>query len=406
MREARGGPPVLDRQQVRPGLSSGRYLFFNPALRAVLFAVDAWGSVWRGRPRSQCDAQPRRILVSLQAHIGDVIIGTCVLPVLRAAFPQATLGFLTHPGSRVVLDDHPYVDRVHTFEHWKLNRRAIGLPQKLWQHWVARRRLIRELKAERYDLAVDLYAYFPNSIPLLAASGIPIRLGWTSGGFGPWLTHGLDWSEGRRHVVEWHVRLIGVLAACQPHLGLARPVLHAGDVARVAWKSTRTKHGVGEQYIVCHVGIGSPRRRWADREWRDLVAACADLNLPVLLMGQGEIDEQLCRRLAAEHAHAVDLAGTLAWPVMSVALSAARAVIGLDSMSSHVAAAWQVPTLCITTGLTDPIWRPFGSKTRVALTPTPCAPCYLPDGCPGMECIRMTRAGTVYTELKEMLHAP
>ena len=38
-----------------------------------------------------------------------------------------------------------------------------------------------------YEIAIDTYHFIQNSIPLLWLARIPIRIGYTSGGFGPLL---------------------------------------------------------------------------------------------------------------------------------------------------------------------------------------------------------------------------
>jgi heptosyltransferase-2 len=397
---------MLDRRQTRPGLNRGRYLFFSLPLRALIGSIDLVSSWFSVRPLQRCDADPTSILVSTQAHIGDVILATSALPVLRAAFPNARIGFLTHPSSRVVLDDHPMVDRVHVFTHWKLDRRPVGLLQKLWQSWMDRSRVVQELKAARYDLAIDLYAYFPNSTLIHAASRIPIRVGWTSGGFGAWLTHALEWQESGRHVVAWHRKLLGVLSACRPHLDLASPLLHSTAAALATWSDIASKDLAGMPYVVCHVGAGASRKRWLDRAWHELLDALASRGIRVVLLGHGLDDQRLSASLHASTPTSLDLVGTLDWQTMSVAMAGARLVIGLESMSSHVAATWQVPTVCIAPALTGPEWHPMGPVVRVITAPTPCAPCYVPNGCPGMDCIRNVRAGDVLKQVDDLMNLP
>jgi ADP-heptose:LPS heptosyltransferase len=143
--------------------------------------------------RSSMAANPGKILVCNQGHIGDTIWATSALPVLNAASSRAKIGSLTHPASTDVLGGNPLIEWVHRFEHWKLNRRKISFWQKLDSHLRSRSHAIREIRAVGYDLPSTSFPYFPNSIPLIFAAGVPLQLGCTSGGFGGLLTHARDW---------------------------------------------------------------------------------------------------------------------------------------------------------------------------------------------------------------------
>jgi hypothetical protein len=122
---------MLPAHKIRASPNHGRYLFHNRVLRLAVGGVDLALELVRSPSPSLLTANPGKILVCNQAHIGDVIWASSALPVLRAAFPQARIGFLVHPASTVVLTGNPYVEWVHNFEHWKLNRRRTSFLQKL-----------------------------------------------------------------------------------------------------------------------------------------------------------------------------------------------------------------------------------------------------------------------------------
>src|ERR1700757_1328965 len=70
---------------------------------------------------------PKRILVLNGAHIGDIVISTSILPILRSAYPNAQIGFVTGSWSQMVLKDHPDVYFIHCVDHWWINRNGKSL---------------------------------------------------------------------------------------------------------------------------------------------------------------------------------------------------------------------------------------------------------------------------------------
>ena len=96
-----------------------RYAVQRPALRAALWVIDKLLRVIFAPKQAPVPTDPARILVCMQAHLGDAILATAVLPPLRRAFPGARLGFLVHPVSAELLAMQPGVERVHRVEHWR-----------------------------------------------------------------------------------------------------------------------------------------------------------------------------------------------------------------------------------------------------------------------------------------------
>ncbi|MDQ7988871.1 MAG: glycosyltransferase family 9 protein [Candidatus Dactylopiibacterium sp.] len=396
-----------DGAPVREGLARGRYLFFNPLLRGAMRGIDAVSGLrHRLDTTLPADFAPRRILVCMQAHIGDLIYASAVIPVLRAAFPQARIDFLVHPAAAVLLADHPEVHTLHTATHWKLDRGAGSRAQKLLRHAREQRVLRARLRECRYDFALDLYAYFPNSIPLLAAARIPVRLGWASGGFGGQLTHARDWRGHGQHVLTWHRMLLDAIPACRAHLDALRPSLPLPLAGRIACARRLHAAGIDGAYLCFHVGAGAPYKRWNESDWIALAATCRKRGDQIVLLGFGRDEIALATRIAAAVPGSANLAGLLDFNALAACIAGARAVVGLDSMAAHLAAAFDVPLVGVFPGVLDDSWRPAGRKTIVVSTPMPCAPCYLPTGCSQMTCLRRTHASAVLAALDSLLQTP
>jgi len=385
---------------------SGKYLVHNRALNRLLRLTD-W--LLARRPSSLVARAgipaPRRILLANGAHLGDVLLSLAVVPALRDAFPQARIGFLIGTWARCLLD-HSLVDWVHLVDHWKLNRARLPLWEKLRHYHDMRRRALREIRGNRYDVALDLYYYFPNSIPLLWQAGIPCRIGYTSGGFGPLLTHGLEWVPADRHVTAYQADLLRCLGVPDSDLRWRGPLLPAGD--------EQLPPGVREDFrrlgvppwsfLIFHMGTAAVLKEWPLPRWRQLAQAVTAEGHALVFTGSAGREQRHSDQVSAGLPRCLNLCGRLTWQEFVATIRGARLLVGVDSVAGHVAAAVGTPCVVVSSGITNPAhWGPRGVACRVLSHPVPCAPCYRSRGCEGMECVRLVAVEQVHTAIREML---
>ena len=363
------------------------YTANNPFLKAALRLVDGLLSRLRRPPRRPAAVAPRRILVCNQAHLGDAILATAVLPALHAAHPGAEIGMLVHPDAARVAQAHPGIRHVHTVEHWHLNRRGEGLWARLRRHGRSSREAQRTNRLAAYDLAIDLYHYFPNSIPLLRRCGIPCIAGWDSGGFGPLLDVVAPNGPGPMPVLERHAALlarIGVRSA-----EALRPNLPQSATAGAAWAALASARGLSSPYIALHLGAHAEHRRWPAAHWSSLARALIARGHAVVLLGHGPAEIALCRQVGQDCPSAIDLSGQLDWSGMLSAISQCALLVGHDSAPIHVAAAYQRQRICLAAGINDlRVWLRAEPRSVVLMHPVPCAPCGRTGGCATMYCLR------------------
>jgi ADP-heptose:LPS heptosyltransferase len=116
----------------------------------------------------------RRILVLHHYEIGDVLCITPSLRALRRAFPQAHLAILVAENCRAVVERNPDVDQIFSYRRAKY--------QSGWLDRLAYRdllRVIRDLRSQRFDLAISMRRPHSNTNAWLAyVSGATWRLGY------------------------------------------------------------------------------------------------------------------------------------------------------------------------------------------------------------------------------------
>ncbi len=115
----------------------------------------------------------KSVLVVRSDNIGDVVLSTPCLEALRRALPQAKIGVMVCGLTADVVRDNPFVDRVHVYHKAKHGFYRTKV-RALWEQY----RVMRQVRQERYDLAIGLRAVFSASQGwLVFCTGARWRLG-------------------------------------------------------------------------------------------------------------------------------------------------------------------------------------------------------------------------------------
>ena len=391
----------------------GRYSIRNPVANFFFVILDALLSVFvRLRPSPAQKNESRRILISNIAHLGDVIMATSMLPVIKTAYPQAQIGFLVGSWSKILLQNHPLVDEVHILDHWAHNRANISKWKKLQRYLQMRRQVLQEIRAADYDMAIDFYWNFPNTLPLLWQAGIPMRIGYESGGFGPLATRCLEFGDKRLSAPRRFLDLLKVLPLDEGLISdsgrLLRPVLppvDASEAGVAAWNAALDAAGLREkEYVVFHVGAADSFRDWPSPRWRELANSLAAEALPLVFTGTGAADEVRIREITDGLSGCVNMCSRLTWSGFVAAVAGARLLVCVDTVAGHVAAATETPCVVLTAGRWPYLWRPLGQDVRVLIHPVPCAPCHRNSGCAGMECLREVPVSAAAEAVRDFLN--
>jgi ADP-heptose:LPS heptosyltransferase len=377
----------------------GRYLVHNPGWNAFLRVSDAvLGTLFRAAPGPALTTRPRRLLLAVGGHLGDAIIASAVIPLLREELADIELGIVLGSWAAPALRGHPHLRWSHTIDHWHTNRSAEARPAKWRRYRRSRRRALEEIRAVGYDAAVDLYSFYPNVAGLLWRAGIPVRAGFTSGGYGPLYTHRLDWAHVGRHTAEQHVALLRTLF---PRLGERAelrydlPPVPAEARARVAALLSTEGIAAGE-YVVLHMGTGASLREWPRESWRQLARALVGEGYRLVFTGVGAAEREAVRAVTDGLTEYTDLCDRLDWEGFREVLASAQLLVCGETAAMHVAAGMGIPCVVTMTGTAGPAqWRPLGSSSSVLVNPVPCVPCFQKLGCATMACVRGIGVNTV-----------
>lgn len=337
---------------------------------------------------------PRAILVCQQRQIGDVLLVTPLLELLKRRWPQARVTLFSESKCVPLLEGNPHVDEFLALDKNKLR----GLTAQL--SWY------RRAAAHGFDLVVDCQQLPRCRILTLfcALNGAKTRLSFPSA----WSKLGL---YNLSAVAEPGVYAAATKASLLAPLGIA----YSGEKPRIYLTEKERKqaadllHSLGVSADMRLITVDPTHRRaskrWPAVRWArvlDLLAE-SDPSLRLLLL-RGPGEESEIRTLKSMCACTDRI--LIPDPAPSLRLSAAcmaRAVLHLGHCSAprHMAVALDLPSIVIP-GASGPEWR-YPSPEHVEFRPClECNPCDQVD-CADPQCLLLVTPEEVVAKARNML---
>jgi heptosyltransferase-2 len=297
---------------------------------------------------------PTKFLILQTAFLGDVVLATPLIESLRAAYPDATIDFLLRKGNESLLNGHPHLRRILVFD--KKNKLHSALA------------LIKALRAERYDLVLNLHRFASSGVlaALSAAREIrgfsknPLAFAFTRR-FPHLLQEGL-------HEVD---RNLSLLEGWIQH-PVRRPKLYPPADAAVARPTT--------PYVCIAPTSVWFTKQWPAEKWSALIHSLPPELSVVLLGGPG--DREACNAIIAGSGRSGvwNMAGTLSLLASAAWMQHAVMNYTNDSAPVHLASAVNAPVTAVFCSTIPSFgFGPLSDGARIveAPSPLPCRPCGL-----------------------------
>ncbi len=379
-----------------------QYLVRNRILYVYLVFVDfIFSKICRGKNKTHNESIPKRILISNIAHFGDVITSTTVLPVIKQAFPKCKIGFLSSSQAIPILKNHQYIDYLHQFDHWKLNREEKSVLKRFWKHFSSFKKALKEIRKQKYDVAIDLYYFFPNSIYLFWKAKILWRIGFSSGGFGPLLTDNYTWENRKQYIGRYYLELLASLgiATCKNSMACLPKI----DTTVQSIFQGKMQSDFSKKYIVMHVGAGNNKKLWSEKKWQELSHKVIALGYLIIFTGKGDEERQLISRITRHVSNFLNLCDKINWEELFLLVKRAQLVITTDSVISHIAGGYNIPTIVLFHGMNNMHHWIVNKNIFGIINKLPCVPCYSKRGCNEMRCIKEITVDCIMEKIFECL---
>lgn len=307
-----------------------QYAIRRKWLKTLVFLQDC---LLRQSKKTPSIPPPKRILLSCLGHLGDVTIASSVLPHIKQKYPQAEIGFLIGSWAQPFFEHHPLVTTLHCFDHICLTRHLFGL-QRLRHYSKQRATTIEEIKQKHYDHFVELYPFFPNAISLTVEAHIPVRIGFSSGGFGPKLTCPVPFSQKEGYLLTAYPKILEALSITPHHLTPSPPP--AADVVLPP-----------SSYVVFHIGSGQNIKLIREENWETLKEYVLSKRIHIVFTGTGEEENTAIVRIISDSLECTNYCDHLQIGQLVSLLKHSVGLVSTDSFPVHLAGGMSLPILIL-----------------------------------------------------------
>ncbi len=338
---------------------------------------------------------PERVLLIKPSSLGDVVSAMPVLRGLRRSFPHAHLSWLIGRSYAPLVQHDGDLDEVILFD-----RARFG---PVW-HWPLATgemvRLVRRLRAGRFDWAIDLQGLFRSGL-LAFLSGAGLRAGFADAREGATIFYNRKAVCRSVHTVDRNVELVRDLGVEARGEDMTLRLAPAGQAFA---EGVMSRFGLKRKgFLVCMPPARWPTKRYPARHWRAVIAELVR-QAPVVVMGGGGAERMLCdSAVEGVEGGVVNLAGQTDVPQMVAMLAAAAGVVCGDSAAQFIAPAVGTNVLTLMGPTRRERTGPY-LRGSALVADVPCQGC-LKKRCGHITCMQVIAPADVVRGALEMLRS-
>ncbi|MFC1510735.1 lipopolysaccharide heptosyltransferase II [Candidatus Omnitrophota bacterium] len=306
----------------------------------------------------------KNILVVRTDRIGDVILTSPSLKVLRRTYPEARITVLMRPFTKELLVDNPYIDEI------LLDDREHN-PDGFFGFW----RLVSLIREKNFDLAINYHTKKRTNL-LCFLAGISERIGYKDKKFGFLLTKQIKDERhlGLKHEAQYCLDLLQHIGVtdfdCELHVSVTREAKEWMDRVCV-----ENKIDADQTLIALHPGASDPAKRWPVQRFAELMEGLIERfpKARFILIGD-RVCYQLVRDIVSDtKVPLINMAGVTTVGQLVALINHSVLLVSNDSGPVHIAAALNKPVVSLFTrnqpGINPERWKPLNENSRVVSVP-------------------------------------
>jgi heptosyltransferase-2 len=342
-----------------------------------------------------------KILVRAPNWVGDAVMAIPALERIRRTRATDEIWVLARPVVADLFSGQPFANRILQYDSGGSH-----------QGWLGREKIVAQLRAENFDVAILLQNAF-EAAWLAWRAGIPERIGYARDARSPLLTKAIHVPrEGEipKHESRYYLELLRRSGWIET-LPEIQPIrLFVSDAARANAEAILRSAGARENTWRCAIAPGAsygaakcwPAERFAHLADR-LISECG---ADVIFFGTPGEKEIAGRILSNMKARSISLVGQTSMRDLAALFACCSAFIGNDSGAMHVAAAAGLPVIGIF-GSTDPEGTaPVTEQFTLIREPVSCSPCFL-RRCPvDHRCMTRITVDSVFAAAMQLANLP
>ncbi len=305
-----------------------------------------------------------KILILKPSSLGDVIQALPVLRLLKLHFRSAEIFWWIDSALAPLLEDDPDLAGIIRFE-----RKRWAKPQ----HWPEMFHSIRSLRAENFDLVIDLQCLLRSATFAWLANGKKlVGLDETREGARGFYDLAVPRKTFHTHAVDWYLSVL-------PPLGVPvhwnfqwlpeRPEIAAELNSKFKIQNSKL--------ILLQPGARWENKRWPAKYFAELVRSLAQKFPGTQFAILGGKDDQPLGKIISQAApeHCLNVCGATTLPEMVEWVRRCDLMITNDTGPMHVAAALGKPLVALFGPTAPERTGPYGQLENVLRLNLPCSPC-------------------------------
>ena len=306
----------------------------------------------------------RKLVVFRGLYLGDLITATGALRALRHGYPEAEISLVSLPWADGLAPHLAHVDRLLPYPG------APGLDGEGNEEDLEE--FLRRVRAERFDLAVNMHGRGPTSTRLVVRFGACQTAGFTAAGSddAPALDFEVPW-DAEAHESRKLLLLAKKVGGLSPG-----PSEGAEPELRVRLEDDRRARaflpaGLRKPLALVHPGASVPEKRWPEEAFGRVAKGLFRRGYAVAVTG-GSREKRLTRRVAGLAPGALDLGGRTDLSTLVALVARADVLISNDTGPAHLAYASRTPSVTLFGPSTDvERWGPLNRRRHAVLSGDP-----------------------------------
>jgi len=316
-------------------------------------------------------SSPKKIVVRATNWVGDAVMSLPAIEALHARFPDCQIVLVSKPWVSELYWNHPAISRQIVYDPAGEHRGARGFS-----------RLVRRLRAERFDAAVLFQNAF-QAAWMVWCAGIPLRIGYARDGRSALLSEAVEvpLRAAYGHEAYYYLQLLFRSGLIDKPSTVREVRLHLAEPEqRWALGQLRSLGLGGRRFLlgICPGAAFGPAKRWLPDRFAGLADRLIEaLDADVLIFGSRE-EMPLAEAVAQgmKRPPAV-VAGKTTLREFMALLARCHLVITNDSGPMHLAAALGLPLVAIFGSTDEHGTGPISPRARVIKHRVECSPCGL-----------------------------
>lgn len=287
-----------------------------------------------------------KILLSRMKFIGDIVLTTPVIEVLREKYSGAEVHYLGDKFGVELLRNNPGIDRIIPYN--------FDAPSAIEQL-----RICSTLRSEKYDVAIDLFGN-PRSALAIYLSGAKMRIGGNFGWRGKTYTHPMVIRE-RMTAVAFHLRYLQPLGIDESY---RRPRLYVTDAEVAEARNYLASIGIdrARPIVGLHIGASWPAKVWPSNNFARLADLMTEWLGADVILTYGPKDAAYLAEFTTVAKRNFKSIPPRELRRLAAVISCCDAYVSNDAAPMHIAAAVGTPTVGIFGPGEPDIWFPYDRK--------------------------------------------